>query len=76
VSVKLTAEIHITEVDGKGTEDDVSLIVENNDDDTLTNIVFFDREDKKLTITVDRDELLEAVARVSGGDIRLAKGDD
>lgn len=76
MSVKLTAEIHITEVDGKGTEDDVSLIVENNDDDTLTNIVFFDREDKKLTITVDRDELLEAVARVSGGDIRLAKGDD
>lgn len=69
--MKLAAEILIREVDGKSADDDVMLEIVNDGGDE-TNLLFR-CDDKKISITLDRDELLEAVARVSGNDIRIAK---
>ena len=71
--MKFTAELGVLSVNEKDVESDVMLVLENEGDE-ITKFVFTDG-DKTIAITVDRDDLLEAVARVSGGDIRIAKED-
>lgn len=75
MSVKFTAELHILNVDGKETEKDMSLVIEENDDDGL-DLVFFDDVEKKLTLSLDKDELVEAICRVAGGEIRMVAKED
>ncbi len=76
MSIKLSAEIHVTAVNGKETEEDVSLIIRDNDDGGIDLVIEDSGNEKEQVLSFDKDELMEAVARVAGGDIRIATKED
>lgn len=67
MSIKLTAELRISKVNDKDTEDDVSLLLTCEDAGDEVSLIFEDASnEKQVTLVVDSSELLEAVARISG----------
>lgn len=66
--MKITAEIDVRQVNGKDAEEGVTILVQTDPEDEQVLILVIEDadKDKRVSLAVDRDDLLEAVARLSG----------